>query len=94
MTVGITVLELYFPRCHSLKEKRQVLRSIKAKLKNKFNVAVAEVGEQDRWQSAVLGISTLANEHGFVNEVLDRCVGLIRSGFPQAEIVHHHMELI
>jgi len=94
MTVGVCVIELYMPQNHSLKEKRGILRSIKAKIKNKFNVAVAEVGEQDRWQTAVLGLSTLSDDKRFVNEVLDKCVSLIRSGYPQAEIVHHDLELI
>jgi len=93
LTVGLCVLELYIPHSHSLKEKRQVLRSIKAKIKNQFNVVVAEVGEHDRWQSATLGMTTLSNDKCFVNEVLDKAAGLI-DNFPEVQIVHQHLEFI
>lgn len=93
MTVGICVVELYIPLSGSLKGKRQVLQSIKVKIKNKFNVAVAEVGEQDLWQKAILGITTVANDKSFVNEVLDKVVGFI-SGNPEVEVVRHQLEFV
>lgn len=93
MVVGICVIELYIPQNGSLKGKRQVLQSIKTKIKNRFNVAIAEVGEQDLWQKAVLGVTTVGNDRSFVNEVIDKVVGFI-SSFPQVQIVHHQLELI
>lgn len=93
MVVGICTVELYIPHNGSLKGKRQVLQSIKTKIKNKFNVAVAEVGENDLWQKAVLGITTIANDKGFVNEVMDKVVGFISSN-PQVQIVHHQIEFV
>ncbi len=92
-TVGLCTVELYIPQSHSLKEKRQVLRSIKAKIKNNFNVVIAEVGAQDRRQHAVLGVTTLANDQSVVNSVLDKVLDRIAS-CPEAEMIHHSLELM
>ncbi len=93
LSVGLCVIDLYMPQCHSLKEKRQVLRRIKSKIKNSFDVVIAEVGEQDRWKNAVLGVTTLSNDQRLVNRILDQVVGQIAS-FPEAEITHHKLEFI
>lgn len=91
--MGLCVIELYMPQCHSLKEKRQVIRRIKSKIKNTFDVVIAEVGEQDRWKNAVLGVTTLSNDQRVVNSVLDQVLNQF-AAFPEAEVTHHRIELI
>ncbi|HLG22141.1 MAG TPA: DUF503 domain-containing protein [Candidatus Manganitrophaceae bacterium] len=93
MVVGICVIELYIPGNGSLKGKRQILLSIKSKVKNRFNVAIAEVGEQDLWQKAILGVTTVANDKGFVNEVMDKVVGFI-SSYPEVQVTRHQLEFV
>ncbi len=93
MIVGLCTVELFIPDGHSLKAKRQVLLSLKDRLRDKFNVSVAEVGEQDLWQKAVLGIACVANEGAYVNQVLDQAVNLIRS-VPSVELVQSRIELL
>jgi len=93
MIVGLCTVELYFPDGHSLKAKRQILLSLKDRLRDKFNVSVAEVGEQDLWQKAVLGIACVANEGGYVNQVLDQAVNLVRS-VPAVELVQFRIEML
>ncbi len=63
-------MELHIPESHSLKEKRQVLRSIKDRIKARFNVSVAEVDNNDLWQRASLGVSIVSNDRKFANQVL------------------------
>jgi hypothetical protein len=72
MPVGLLTLELHIPDAQSLKDKRQVLRSLKDKLRRQFNVAVAELDHQDVWQRSVVGIVTVSNEEKHVNEVLQK----------------------
>lgn len=72
MPVGLLTLELHIPDAHSLKEKRQVLRSLKDKLRRQFNVAIAELDHQDVWQRSLLGIVTLSNEDRHVRETLQK----------------------
>lgn len=93
MVVGLCIVELYLPNGHSLKEKRQVLLSLKDRLRDKFNVSVAEVGDQELWQKAVLGIACVANDRGYVNQVLDQAVNLMRST-PAVELVQCRIEML
>jgi uncharacterized protein len=72
MPVGLLTLELHIPDAQSLKDKRQVLRSLKDRLRRDFNVAVAELDHQDTWQRSVVGIVTLSNEEKHVAEVLQK----------------------
>jgi uncharacterized protein YlxP (DUF503 family) len=93
MPVGLLVLELHIPEAQSLKEKRQILRSLKDRLREKFNVAVAELDHQDVWQRSVVGVVTLSREEQHVEESLqhvlaeaDRLLGPI--------LVGHSVELV
>lgn len=70
MVIGVLQLTLYLPENHSLKGKRAVLRSIKSRVRTKFNVSVAEIDQQDTWQTIVLGVAQIGNERDHV----DRCL--------------------
>jgi uncharacterized protein len=70
LVVGVLQLTLYLPENHSLKGKRSVLRSIKARVSAKFNVSVAECDEQDTWQTIVIGVAQVGNDRDHV----DRCL--------------------
>ncbi|OLB22258.1 MAG: hypothetical protein AUI12_00890 [Acidobacteria bacterium 13_2_20CM_2_57_6] len=72
MPVGLLTLELHIPDAQSLKDKRQVLRSLKDKLRRDFNVAVAEMEHHDTWQRSVVGIVTISNEEKHLREVLQK----------------------
>jgi uncharacterized protein YlxP (DUF503 family) len=93
MVVGLCTVELYIPDGHSLKAKRQVLLSLKDRLRDKFNVSIAEVGDQDLWQKAVLGMACVANEGAYVNKVLDQAINVIRA-VPTIELVQFHIEML
>jgi hypothetical protein len=69
-SVGVLTLELRLENSHSLKDKRQVVRSLKERLRNKFNVAVAEIAYQDLWQRAALAAVTVSSEHEHAEKVL------------------------
>jgi uncharacterized protein YlxP (DUF503 family) len=72
MTVGLLTLELHIPQAQSLKDKRQIVRSLKDKLRGHFNVAVSELEYHDAWQRSVVGIVTLSNEQQHVEESLQK----------------------
>jgi uncharacterized protein YlxP (DUF503 family) len=93
MAVGVCTVELYMPDGHSLKAKRQILMSLKDRLRGKFNVSVAEVGDQELWQKAVLGIACVANERSYVTQVLDQAVNVIRA-VPTVEIVQTQLDVL
>ena len=70
MVIGLLTLQLHFPGARSLKDKRQALRSLETKLRNRFNVAVAEVDHQDLWQRATLAVVTVNTDHGHLDSTL------------------------
>jgi uncharacterized protein len=68
--IGVLTLELRIEDAHSLKEKRHVVQSLKDRLRHKFNVAVAEIGNQDVWQAATVAAVTVSGDRVFAEKVL------------------------
>ena len=91
--VGLCTIELFIADSQSLKDKRQVLLSLKDRLRQKFNLSVAEVEAQDLWQKAVLAFACVANDGRHVNQVLDQALNLVRDN-PVVEIVQSRIELL
>ena len=79
MTVGIARMTLFLPEAHSLKEKRMVLRRVKDRAQQKFNLAIAEVGDNDIWQRAQLGLAVVGSGRRFVESALDEVVRFVRN---------------
>lgn len=93
MVVGVCRITLIIHDSGSLKGKRQALKSIIGKVGNRFNVSIAEVGENEMWQRAELGICAAGNDTAFVNSVIDKTVNFIE-GLHLAELTDHRIELI
>ena len=72
MVVAVLKISLSIPQAGSLKDKRRVIKSIKDRLRNGFNVSVAEVGDQDLWKSAKLGVAAVSESSAYANGVLSR----------------------
>lgn len=79
MTTRSVKIKLYVPQCHSLKEKRMVLQRIIARVKNKFNVSVAEVDLQDVHQTICLGIAVVSGSFSHAQNVLDEVLRFIEN---------------
>jgi len=94
MNVGICRVELRLPENMSLKGKRQVVKSITARVRNKFNVSIAEVDNQDLWQLATIGVSFISNDGRYTNEVLSKVVDFITGGRFEVEVLDYHIEII
>jgi uncharacterized protein len=82
MVIGSAQLEITTDECNSLKEKRSIINSIKARVHNKYNVAIAEVDFADTIYVSVLGVVTVANDEKFVNGVLNTVVDFIERYYP------------
>ena len=79
MIVGLLEIDLRIPGAQSLKEKRMLMRSLRDRLRNRFNVSVAEVEGGDARQHGVLGIAHVSNEQKFSNQVLSKIVNLVEN---------------
>jgi uncharacterized protein len=93
MIIGVCTLRLHLPGCMSLKSKRSRLKPLLARLHREFNVATAEVGLQDVWQSADIAVVTVANETSPVEAHLEQIVKWIEHFWPEVEVMETQVEL-
>jgi len=92
MTVGVLKLVLLILEARSLKDKRRVLQHVKAKLRQDFNVSVAETGSHDKWQKSDLTIAAVGNDRRGTERLLSRIVERFRKN-PVPELVDYEIEL-
>ncbi|MCL6582779.1 MAG: DUF503 domain-containing protein [bacterium] len=92
MIVATCRIELYIPEANSLKAKRKVIKSLKDQLRNRFNVAIAEVELQDLWQRSILGVVTLSNDRSQVDATLAKVISFVE-GTDLAIIGHYEIEV-
>ena len=93
MVIGILNIDLGIPGSNSLKGKRQILKSLKDKIRGKFNVSVAEVGNKDLWQRANLGIAVVSDDRRQANRILSKVIDLIELS-NYTELIDYEMELL
>ncbi|MBI2865240.1 MAG: DUF503 domain-containing protein [Chloroflexi bacterium] len=94
MVIGACRVVLFIPENQSLKGKRHVVKSIVQRVKNKFNVSIAEVDELDLWQKATLGISYVSNDPQHANEVLSKVVEFVETSHSEAEMNDYEIEIV
>ncbi len=94
MNVGVCKINLRLPENLSLKGKRQVLKSITARIQNKFNVSVAEVDKHDCWQLATIGICCVSNDNRYNNEVLSKVMNFVINSRFDVEILDYEIEIL
>ena len=94
MHVGVCRLSLRVPDSHSLKEKRQVARSIISTTRAKFNVAAAEADDNDRWQILTIGLACVSNDRRHANEMLSRVVAHIEDTRRDVEVLDYELEIV
>ncbi len=92
MLIGTAQITIYAPWVHSLKEKRMVVRSICAKVRNKFNVSIAEVDAQDLHQRIVLGFACVAGEAAMADSIIENILNFIQNN-SEGEIIDILKEL-
>lgn len=94
MYVGVLKVKLRLPENESLKGKRQVIKSITTRVKNMFNVSIAEVDDNDLWQLATLGITCVSNSTPFCHETLSKVVNFIAQSRSEAELLDYDIEIL
>ncbi|MCI4626216.1 MAG: DUF503 domain-containing protein [Candidatus Magnetoovum sp. WYHC-5] len=92
MVIGLLMLDLHIPEAGSLKSKRYVLKSLKDRLKKKFNVAIAEEGS-DLWQRVTLYAVTVSNDKQLLNSTLDNVKNMVERE-PLLELLNYKMEIL
>jgi hypothetical protein len=93
MVIGVCRLDLLIRESQSLKEKRRMVKQIIDRVKHRFNVSIAEVGNNDLWQSAQLGLCLVSNDRRFTNSSLDTILDFIET-INVAEVVKSDIEIL
>jgi len=94
MNIGVCKVQLRLPENLSLKGKRRVLKSITTRVRNKFNVSVAEVDDNDLWQLSTLGICCVSNDKRHTDEVLSKIADFIINSRFEVEILNYEIEIL
>ena len=94
MNFGICLIKLHISESRSLKDKRRIVKSIVARLRNQYNISIAEVDNQDLWQLVTLGIACVSNQSQHIDEILSKVITFITSNYPELEIVDRQTEIL
>jgi uncharacterized protein YlxP (DUF503 family) len=94
MNVGVCKITLRLPENLSLKGKRQVVKSITSRVRNQFNVSVAEVDDHELWQLATIGVACVSNSKRHTNEVLSKVVDFMANSRFEAELLNYEIEIL
>lgn len=93
MIIGICTCEIFIFNANSLKSKRSVVKSIIEKSKNRFNISIAEVGENDKWQKSIIAFSTISNDQTIVEEIIEKVINFFDS-YSEIEIINIKREIL
>lgn len=93
MVIAFMQVELRIPDSRSLKAKRMAIRSIKDRTHNKFNVSVAEIGNQNIWDMATFGIACVATDSKYASQVCEQVIKFIQQ-FPQVQLLDYFVEML
>jgi uncharacterized protein len=94
MIIGACIVELRLPGSHSLKGKRHILKPLLNRLRREFNLATAEVAQNDLWQMAEIAFVTVANDPGRVHALLEKAVRWIETYRPDVQVVDWQIEIL
>ncbi len=92
--VALCTIELHLPGIGSLKGKRSVIKSMLARLRNTFNISVAEVDHHDVWQSSTIAFSAVSNSRSHVEQMTQTILDWIETNYPDEIITHHETEVL
>jgi len=94
MIIGTGIVELHLPGSGSLKGKRSILKTLKARLHKEFNISCAEIALHDVWQSATLGIAVVSTSPSHAESVIESVMAWIESYRPDIDVVGYTVEII
>ncbi len=93
MFIGVLTIELHIPLAGSLKGRRSVVKGMKDRIRSRFNVSVAEVGETDLWQRATIGVACVSGDKTYAGQALNKVVDMVRAS-TSVELLDYTIEII
>jgi len=93
MVIAYAVYDVHLPGCRGLKEKRMIVKSLKSRLRNEFEISAAEVGDQDLLQRAQIGVAAVGPDQAPLDALLQRVHGFVETNL-DGELLSVHNEFI
>lgn len=87
-------IHLHLPTCASLKEKRGRIKPLISRLHREFNISVAEIDLQDKWQESVIGCAMIGNDHAFLQSALQEVARWVEGNWPDGDVIEVKTEII
>jgi uncharacterized protein YlxP (DUF503 family) len=94
VVIGVLTIEFHLPGTRSLKEKRMVIGRLKARLQSRYNVSVAEVDYQDKWQRAVLALAVVSSEQPLAARLLEKICRELETGRHSGNVVRTQVDYV
>ena len=94
MIIGTARITLFLPENYSLKDKRQDVKSLLARVINQFHVAAAEVDAHDNWQRAIIGVACVSSSARHANEIISKVVSFIESNLQEGGLEDYEIEIL
>jgi hypothetical protein len=93
MLLGICKIRLYLSNSHSLKDKRNILRSIKARIRNNYNISISEIDNYNLWKNTTLGIACIGNDKKYLNKILNAVIRFIKKE-DESQLIDYEITII
>ncbi len=94
MIVGTARIKIYLPENYSLKDKRQDLKSILARVINQYHIAAAEIADHENWQRATIGVACVSSDARHANEILSKVVNFVENNLQQGGLEDYEIEIL
>ncbi len=92
--IGTLTIHLHLPACASLKEKRGRIKPLIARLHREFNVSVAEIGLQDKWQETIIACAMVGNERGHLESALQNVAKWVEGNWTDGDVISQKVEIV
>jgi uncharacterized protein len=94
MVIGVCTLELSMPDTASLKDKRQIIKSMTARLRDEFNISIAEVGAQDQWQWAVVAVVCVSSDRDYAQGLLSQVINWVQGNRLDCDLADYQIQIL
>jgi uncharacterized protein YlxP (DUF503 family) len=93
MVIGYALFDLHLPGCRGLKEKRMIVKSLKSRIRNEFEISAAEVGDQDLLQRSQIGVAVVGPDQAPLDALLQNVLGFVEANL-DGQLLDYHNEFI
>lgn len=92
MIIGLCELFIHLPNCHSLKDKRSVIKSLKSSIRKKYNISIAEIGYKDSWKRSTIGIGCVGDNRKLIDRIINKMINELDQN-PEIQLINFQITI-